>query len=93
MSYFLPTYLNVHIKRYRCQNCLEVFSQTFDSIQPNQHQTKRFRKYLYELCKETTIQDIFLRISSSAFCMAVGRMEDAKQSIGCFHSATDWLVS
>jgi transposase len=53
-----PLYLNIHIKRYRCQNCLEVFSQTFDSIQPNQHQTRRFREFLFGLCKETTIQDV-----------------------------------
>lgn len=52
-----PLYLKVHIKRFRCKNCNEVFTQAFESLNPSQHQTIRFREYLYELCHGSTIQN------------------------------------
>lgn len=53
-----PLFLNVQIKRFRCKNCNELFSQHFESINPGQHQTIRFREYLYALCHESTIQKV-----------------------------------
>ncbi|WCK56853.1 transposase family protein [Aneurinibacillus sp. Ricciae_BoGa-3] len=37
-----PLFLLVEIVRFRCKNCEDVFSQSFDSIKPNQHFTKRY---------------------------------------------------
>ena len=51
-------YLIVRVKRYRCMNCCEVFSETYESIQSGKHQTNRLREYIYELCKDTTIQHV-----------------------------------
>ena len=53
-----PLYLFVRVNRYRCHNCNEVFSQTFESIEPNKHQTNRYREYLYEMCHGATIQEV-----------------------------------
>lgn len=53
-----PLYLKVHIKRFRCKNCNEVFSQAFESINPGQHQTIRYREYLYDQCDGSTIQKV-----------------------------------
>lgn len=53
-----PLYLRVHIKRFRCKNCNEVFSQAFESINPGQHQTIRYREFLYEQCYGSTIQKV-----------------------------------
>jgi transposase len=53
-----PLFLFVRVNRYRCHNCDEVFSQTFESIEPNKHQTNRYREYLYELCSGSTIQEV-----------------------------------
>jgi transposase len=50
--------LFVLVKRYQCQNCQSVFSEPYESIQPNKHQTNRYREYLFELCQDTTIQDV-----------------------------------
>lgn len=48
----------VHIKRYQCQNCGEVFSTHFESIASHQHFTNRFREFIYEQVLGTTIQEI-----------------------------------
>jgi len=40
------------------QNCQSIFSEPYESIQPNKHQTNRYREYLFELCQDTTIQDV-----------------------------------
>lgn len=53
-----PFYLKVHIKRFRCKNCNEVFSQAIESINPGQHQTIRYRQYLYDQCDGSTIQKV-----------------------------------
>jgi transposase len=53
-----PLYLFVKVHRYCCHNCDEVFSQTFESIEPNKQQTKRYREYLYEMCHCSTIQEV-----------------------------------
>lgn len=53
-----PLFLFVRVSRYRCGNCNEVFSQSFSSIQPNKHQTNRYREYLYEMCQGTSIQEV-----------------------------------
>ncbi|MED4990581.1 transposase family protein [Parageobacillus toebii] len=53
-----PVYLFVEVKRYRCWNCFQVFSASFESIPPNQHYTNRCCGYLYELCKSSTIQEV-----------------------------------
>ena len=51
-------YLFVLVKRYQCQNCQSIFSEPYESIQPNKHQTNKYREYLFELCQDTTIQDV-----------------------------------
>uniref|UniRef100_UPI0035B515A7 CD3337/EF1877 family mobilome membrane protein n=1 Tax=Peribacillus tepidiphilus TaxID=2652445 RepID=UPI0035B515A7 len=43
---------------YRCQNCNEVFSASFESVASHQHYTQRFRLFIYEQVLRTTIQDI-----------------------------------
>jgi transposase len=53
-----PLFLMVCIKRYRCQNCGEVFTPSFESIPSHQHHTNRFREFIYEQVLGTTIQDI-----------------------------------
>lgn len=53
-----PLYLMICIKRYRCQNCEEVFSSSFESVASHQHHTQRFRLFVYEQVLGTTIQDI-----------------------------------
>nr|WP_274856630.1 transposase family protein [Bacillus methanolicus] len=53
-----PLFLFVRVNRYRCHNCNEVFSQTFESISPKKHQTNRYREYLYQMCNGSTIQEV-----------------------------------
>lgn len=53
-----PVYLFVEVKRYRCWNCFQVFSASFESISPNQRYTNRCCEYLYELCEGSTIQEV-----------------------------------
>jgi transposase len=53
-----PLYLFVRVNRYRCHNCNELFSQSFESIRPNKQQTNRYREYLYEMCHGSTIQEV-----------------------------------
>ncbi|MDQ0221388.1 transposase [Peribacillus cavernae] len=52
-----PLYLNLYVNRYRCQNCHEVFSASFESVASHQHYTQRFRLFIYEQVLGTTIQD------------------------------------
>ena len=59
-----PLYLFVQVNRFRCFNCHEVFTQPFDSIQPNKHQTTRYRDYLYEQCLGLAIQTVSGRKTS-----------------------------
>ncbi|WLR42299.1 ISL3 family transposase [Bacillus carboniphilus] len=49
-------YLFIKVKRYRCHNCLEVFSETYESVYQGCHQTIRLREYLYQMYLDTTIQ-------------------------------------
>jgi transposase len=51
-------FLLVCIKRYRCQNCEEVFSAPLESVGSHQHYTNRFRLFIYEQVLGTTIQDV-----------------------------------
>lgn len=53
-----PLFLLVYIHRYRCQNCEEVFSASFESVASHQHYTQRFRLFIYEQVLDTTIQNI-----------------------------------
>jgi transposase len=53
-----PLFLSICIKRYRCQNCKEVFSTSLESISSHHHYTQRFRHYIYEQVLGTTIQDV-----------------------------------
>ncbi|HEY8543062.1 ISL3 family transposase [Neobacillus thermocopriae] len=53
-----PLFLFVRVNRYRCHNCNEVFSQTFESISPKKHQTNRYREFLYHMCNGSTIQEV-----------------------------------
>ena len=49
-----PLYLLVIAKRYRCRNCNEVFTASFESIDSNQHYTIRFCLFIYEQVLGTT---------------------------------------
>jgi transposase len=53
-----PLYLIVYIQRYRCQNCDDVFSSSFESVGSHQRHTHRYRQFIYEQVLGTTIQDI-----------------------------------
>jgi transposase len=53
-----PLFLFVRVNRYRCHNCGEVFTQTFESIGSKKHQTNRYREYLYQMCIGSTIQEV-----------------------------------
>lgn len=53
-----PLFLFVKVYRFRCRNCNEVFSQTFESVGPNRHQTNRYREYLYQMCSGSTIKEV-----------------------------------
>jgi transposase len=53
-----PLYLLVCVKRYKCENCQEIFTETYESIMSRQHYTNRFRLFLYEQVLGTTIQDV-----------------------------------
>lgn len=48
-------YLFVHVKRWRCLDCTEVFSEPLSSVPTGKHQTHRFRKKVFEMCIGTTI--------------------------------------
>jgi len=52
-----PLYLIVTVKRYYCENCGEVFSSSFDSIQLHQRYTNRFCQFVYEQVLNSTIKD------------------------------------
>lgn len=52
-----PLYLIVTVKRYYCENCGEVFSSPFESIELHQRYTNRFREFVYEQVLHSTVQD------------------------------------
>ncbi|TES48953.1 ISL3 family transposase [Halalkalibacterium halodurans] len=58
-------YLFVHVKRWRCQNCQEVFSEPLSSIPAGKHQTYRFRRKVFEMCIGTTISDVSRKLKVS----------------------------
>jgi transposase len=53
-----PLFLSLCVKRYKCQNCNEVFTASFESIGSHQRYTNRFCDFIYEQVLGTTIQDI-----------------------------------
>jgi transposase len=57
--------LFVHVTRWRCQNCHEVFSEPFTSIPAGKHQTYRLRKKIFDMCSGTTISDISRKLKVS----------------------------
>jgi len=65
-----PLYLLVCVKRYKCENCQEIFTETYESIMSRQHYTNRFRLFLYEQVLGTTIQDV-----SRKHCIAYSTVE------------------
>lgn len=52
-----PLYLIVTVKRYHCDNCGEVFSSRFDSIELHQRYTNRFRQFVYKQVLNSTVED------------------------------------
>nr|WP_285753947.1 transposase family protein [Parageobacillus sp. G301] len=54
-----PVYLFVEVKRYRCWNCFQVFSASFESIPPNQHYTNHVASTCMNFVKaESTVSHI-----------------------------------
>lgn len=56
-------YLLIHVKRYKCLGCLEVFSERYESVLLGKHQTNRLREHLYQLYLDTTIQYVSLKMN------------------------------
>lgn len=57
--------LLVHVRRYFCRSCGEVFSESFDSIPSWKHQTCRFRDEVYRRCQDTTISAVSRQMNAS----------------------------
>ncbi|WP_051541423.1 ISL3 family transposase, partial [Caldalkalibacillus mannanilyticus] len=58
-------YLFIHIKRWRCHNCNEVFSEPLTSVPTGKHQTYRFRKKAFDMCSGTTISYVSRKLKVS----------------------------
>lgn len=58
-------YLFIHVRRWRCQNCNEVFSELFSSVPNGKHQTYRFRKKAFDMCVGTTISYVSRKLKVS----------------------------
>jgi transposase len=58
-------YLFIHVKRWRCHDCLEVFSEPLCSVPAGKHQTYRFRKKVFEMCVGTTISYVSRKLKVS----------------------------
>lgn len=58
-------FLFVHVKRCRCGDCGEVFSEPLPSVPVGKHQTYRFRKKIFDMCMGTTISYVSRELSVS----------------------------
>jgi len=51
-------YLVFDIRRFRCPKCHKIFTESLDSIAPNQRYTRRFEQMVYQECLGQTFQDV-----------------------------------
>ncbi len=51
-------YLTFDIRRFRCPKCHKVFTESLDSIAPNQRNTRRFERMVYQECMGQTFQNV-----------------------------------
>ena len=51
-------YLVFDIRRFRCPSCHKVFTESLDSIVPNQRYTRRYEQMVYQECLGQTFQDV-----------------------------------
>ncbi|GAA0486515.1 hypothetical protein GCM10008986_09900 [Salinibacillus aidingensis] len=58
-------HLLIHVKRSRCQNCKEVFSEPLSSVQSGSHQTYRLQEHIFEQCRDTTISYVSRQLAMS----------------------------
>lgn len=52
------TYLQVEYRRIWCPRCQRARVEHLDFLEPHKRLTKRLARYLYELCKTMTVQDV-----------------------------------
>lgn len=58
-------HLLIHVKRWRCQNCKEVFSEPLSSVPSGSHQTYRLQEHIFEQCRDTTISYVSRQLAMS----------------------------
>ena len=58
MCFGRVVYLLFDIRRFRRHKCHKVFTESLDSIAPNQRQTRRFEHKVYQECMGQTFQDV-----------------------------------
>ena len=51
-------YLTFDIRRFQCPKCHKVFTESLDSIAPNQRNTRRFEQMVYQECMGQTFQNV-----------------------------------
>jgi transposase len=51
-------YLVFDFRRFRCPKCRKVFTESLDSIAPNQRYTRRFEHMVYQECMGQTFQNV-----------------------------------
>lgn len=53
-----PSYLVIPVRRFKCKHCRRAFTETLPSIEPLARYTRRYEQYVFELCRDTTIQAV-----------------------------------
>jgi transposase len=58
MCFGRVVYLRFDIRRFECPKCHKVFTESLDSIAPDQCYTRRFEEMVYQECFGQTLQDV-----------------------------------
>lgn len=58
-------YLFIHMKRWYCNSCNEIFSESLESIPPGCHQTNRLRIHIFKQCRDNTISNVSRQLAMS----------------------------
>jgi transposase len=56
------TFLEVEYRRVGCQACGKARVEELDFLQPHKRVTRRLARYIYDLCKVMTVQDVARRL-------------------------------
>lgn len=56
-----PSYLVIPARRFKCPDCRQPFTETLCSIERLARYTRRYEQYLFEQCRDTTIQAVHRR--------------------------------